>query len=629
MSAKEIVEAFTRKGAVSGGVSEQESELDPPHSSLIILDELDNKLLLGAHIEALKNPPSPSLPHSHTLSLYSYLHALFTGSRGNSKESIRRLGKLFNVCIDLFKEGRFTKQESSELLEVMLSVIRQMNKKQTESSILRILTDFSPDSLNENSVDGHGSVLELIPQLVSRNGEAVCRIYTLETICEMTFPVTSAVILSATLVDLCESEDDLRKAINKIKAYVKWNSSSLLGPQHAETDTSAGHNQFVVEPEDLPALIYQMTCLSRKFDITNDNTLILLGKKLVIEALTEVLDFLFHDGCRWINIMESRGSAAVVTRRIQNIMSTIIHHLSLLVSKDQGISSEIVKMIKNRSMLIVRSAGPVGAESALLESGPITDTTIPVTAPATATSQPAFLTCVATASSPTLPKSAPPTSRDQQTTLSPSRLLLSLLVANAPRLEDTVLHALCESIQEMYVSQSLHLQSLWFGPEVWARASQSRVLTPPNLQQLFSHVLSGPMMVEGIVAPLMKCACGLLQLATTGAGTSSSAVSSTLKTLSSLSTSTLVLSPTCLESICLRAPQDEYNSSELAASSGPGFGAWLLIQLFASCRHARLLIIRYAVLHYFQFLHCNFYCNSMLLFFQGNCVKVTNGDFFG
>ena len=350
MSTNRIIEVFYRKG------HGQENESNC--SSDVELDTLDNKILLKENVDALRDSPD----------LFTYIFALFNGSKGNnSKECLRRLGKLFNVSIDLFKQGKFAKQQATELLEVMLSVIRHLNTKQTDSSILAVLKDFSPDSLSENSINGHSCVLQLVPQLVSRNGEVVCRTYTLEMICEMTFPVTSAVILSTTLVDLCESENDLRKTITKIKAYVKWNSLSLQGKASSTPSTSleGTHHHFVVEPEDLPALIYQLTNLSRKFENSNDNVLTALGKKLVVEALTEVLDSLFHDACQCIRSLESTASSGAVSGRIHNIMSTIVHHLSLLVSKDQGISSEVVKLIKSRSMLIVHTAGRVTAPQGL------------------------------------------------------------------------------------------------------------------------------------------------------------------------------------------------------------------------------------------------------------------------
>ena len=171
-----------------------------------------------------------------------------------------------------------------------------------------------------------------------------------------------------------------------------------------------------------------------------------------------------------------------------------------------------------------------------------------------------------------------------------------------------MLLGLCESIQEVYEAQSLPLQSLWFSANIWEHASQSRIVTPVSLQHLFVQILTGPLMVEGIVQPLMKCACGLLQQASsspTSTG-STTATSSALKAHSSLSASSLVISPMPYESLCQQtaatqtysvaattsAATTDVCTTVLATTSAPGFGAWLLIQLFLNCRHARLPIIR-------------------------------------
>lgn len=568
MSTGKIIEAFYERGHQGSGRHQidQNSDSTSSNNLPLALDEIDNKILLKDNVDSLHNSPD----------LFPYIYALFVGSKGNSKESLRRLGKLFNTSIVLFKQGKFEKQEATELLELMFSVIRQLSTKQTDSSILNILKDFSPDPLSESNVSGHGCVLQLVPQLVSRNGESLCRTYTLEMICEMTFPVTSAVVLCATLVDLCETEDDLRKTIDKIKAYVKWNPSSLQSTHNAVASSS---NHFIVDPEDLPALIYQLTSLSRKFDNSNDNALISLAKVLIIDALTDVLDLLFHEACHCQDVVISSGSTAAVMHRIHNIMSTIVHHLSLLVSKDKGISSEIVKLVKCRRMLIACTNRRPTPSLVIAD---------PATVPASSSSQLPLLTEPTSLLSPPQPLSCRGT-RSTVPMLSPSRLLLALLAAKAPRLEDSMLHSLCESIHEVYVSQSLHLQSLWFGVDVWAQASQSHVVSPSSLHQLFTQILSGSLMVEGIVVPLMKYACGLLHLVTS----SSNNGLTDLKSFSCLSSSSLAIVPCDYSSPCSALkPQRAILSSDFTATSASEFGAWLLIQLFTSCRHARLPIIR-------------------------------------
>ena len=158
--------------------------------------------------------------------------------------------------------------------------------------------------------------------------------------------------------------------------------------------------------------------------------------------------------------------------------------------------------------------------------------------------------------------------------LSPSRLLVALLAAKAPRLEDSLLAGLRDSVQEIYAARSLHVHSLWFEEEVWRQASQAGLLSPAQLQRLFCQVLQGPMMVEGIASPLLKLACCLVQSASLNVALRGNLASSSLH----ISTS----------SQC----SWEHPPNAALAASTQGFGAWLLIELFTRCKHARVSIMR-------------------------------------
>ena len=561
---EKIIQCFTSKGGY--GINNETNRT----SSCVELDDIDNKTLLKENVKLILDSDSSIL--------FPYIRALFIRTNGNTKESLRRLGKLFSTSVDLMKLGKFSKQENNEILELLLSTTRMLNRKQTEAGIVTILREFSLDPLNEESINGHNSALELIPQLVSRNGEKVCREYALDTIHEMSFPRSSIVALSATLVNLCECESDLRKAIEKIKSYIVLDTACLVG----NSAVLGNINSVVVVPEDLPALIYQLTCLSRKFETSSDNSLISLSKKLVFEAVSNVLDSLVHATKNGIEACKLSDAAEAISGRLFDIMSTIVHHLSLLVSKDQGISSEIVKLVKSRGIFV-----PCRVDSFICTALSLS------TAPSKAYNAPstqAPLHPISMNREEHIPSC--PIIGDNSAFMSTSRLLLALLAAKAPRLEDGIVQNICESIQEVYSARSLHVQSQWFPPHDWVEVCQTGVLSSTNLQRLFADIFNGPLMVESIVQPIMKCATALL-LSPGSVFTFGTSFSTALKSLSSLSTSNLTISPLPIASLSSIISSTDINSKSSCASSPQGLGAWLLVQLFICCPHARFPVIRY------------------------------------
>ena len=567
MSTKDIIQAFSRRRG-----AESLNKVDG--DVVLSLDNYDCNLLLKDNIDSLKENEG----HDLSSDLFSYVCALFIGSRGCSKESLQRMGKLFLVSIKLLKRGSFSRQQSAELLELMLSSIRFLEPKQTEPSILAILKDFNSNATEESKANCEAA-LQLVPHLVARNGDIICRQYAVELICEMKFPVKSVVVLASILVDLCVCEDHLVRAVNKIAAHIVWDRSSLTS---AFVDESLKDEIIhVVEPEDLPALVYQLLCLSRKFESSSNNTLIVLSKKVVLESLTEVLDKLFDDACDVMRslLFDSHPSSNAVDSRIRNILSTIIHHISLLVSKDQGMSNEIVKLLRNNTVFSLKK-GDNSKKNSLYPDMK----SLPHSSSSQCTKESMDMTASFHIHSAThdshiaVEKSVP--------CPSPSRLLLVFLVAKAPRLEDSTVQGFCDCVQVVYSGQTLQYQSLWFENKVWAETTQSDVIIPKTIQHLLEQIISGPFLVESILLPMMKCACALLEFSETGfAGPF-------LRGLLVLSSGNMSVSSTSYESLYRQNIQRVCSSSLDLPTSPAGMGAWLMIQLFKKCQHASVFVLR-------------------------------------
>ena len=222
-------------------------------------------------------------------------------------------------------------------MELILSSVRLLSVEHAQTCAERVLagitrTSMSPD--NTSAVSGHCAALELLPQLVARAGIR-CKEYVIDKMCEMTWPAPAAVMLSAALVELCQTEADCRRAAAKISAHIHWGPS--LGPG-SQSALSGGEQRPYVSPEDLPGLVYQLTTISCKCgegDLASAAPAAAV-RALVVDEVADALDGLLDSsmvpqGGAGGGHGGSNGGGA----RVDTLLATIVHHLTLLVSKDQ------------------------------------------------------------------------------------------------------------------------------------------------------------------------------------------------------------------------------------------------------------------------------------------------------
>lgn len=264
------------------------------------------------------------------------------------------MGIVFSKCIQLLKKGIIVDHERPQLVEILFSCIRVLSIEHAQTCADKVLADFRPSA---GTLSGHCGALELLPQLVIQAGSK-CRDYIVDKICEMTWPVSATVMLAACLVELSDSEKDCRQAATKISAHIHWRWD--LDAQGGTA--SSARETHLVDPEDLPGLMYQLTALSTKCGEGGLSlpSAISAVKCLVVDEVADALDRLL-DSSRlgvgrasnkdeedaevgdWLTggLMSGRSHpplarpSAAVSARITALVSTIIHHLALLVSKDQ------------------------------------------------------------------------------------------------------------------------------------------------------------------------------------------------------------------------------------------------------------------------------------------------------
>jgi hypothetical protein len=270
-------------------------------------------------------------------------------------------------------------------------------------------------------------------------------------------------MLSSALLEMCENEEECEKSLQKISKQIRLNldndyinnndnnnsgieiddsNISLIEPicssQFGYTDITASNSSIIfsedvsytqhkrmnkinsLEPEDLPSLLYQITSLGIKLHLyyiklhlyyINLPSLLYqitsLGRKCdnfsssikstVVDIISKTIDKLLFALKDEIDKRETLSTSNI--KRIDSILATIIHHLSLVISKDQGIATEIISFIKNRRFIQQKEYNHRINNDYLV---------------------------------------------------SPGRLLLCMLAAKSPRQQDRIISGLCETISEIY-----------------------------------------------------------------------------------------------------------------------------------------------------------------------------------
>ena len=388
--------------------------------------------------------------------------------------------KCFSIGIDLIKDGIgqfLLKSDEIELYDTLISNAHLLTEAETQQCVSRILNQFcvaTPENLQ-----GLGRSLELLSQLAAaRPDDAKVRnnVITQLLTPAREWPGRAVGMLASCLVELVESEGDCEEALRKLGGFVSWPpggtgtragkpqqqgggggggggvgsgssggcdndsldiyaaSSSSESPIFSDIgggrggggggDSSASSPRIAsriskaetqIDPEELPPLFYQMTLLSKKME--NGSAYL---KSIVVDAIVKSLDLLVTQ----TNIYRDQGGGmtgsnhSVMRQRAKDVISTIVHHLSILVSKDQGISAEILSCVKNRRLLLRQKVGTQSRGD------------------------------------------SPPASTVIQA-ISPARLLLCMLAARAPRLEEKLNSALCDVLVEVQTVVDKSSVSMW------------------------------------------------------------------------------------------------------------------------------------------------------------------------
>jgi hypothetical protein len=238
-----------------------------------------------------------SLARERSNDLIPFISAIFVGSQHISASATSRFGRLFTESIQFLRDDLLTERQTTQLTDLLFSNLRNLSKDQAQHCVDQIVTELPRQNRQFQST------LIVLPQLAAVAGEK-CRDYVIERLCGLAWPSGAVVLFASTLVELNASHKNDLEIIQKISSSIKL---------HGAPETER------IPIEDLPSLVYHLT------SIASDSAPNV--RRLVLDTVANSLDHIAVEVQS--DPQSSRGTI------LRQVMSTIVHHLALIVSKDQ------------------------------------------------------------------------------------------------------------------------------------------------------------------------------------------------------------------------------------------------------------------------------------------------------
>ncbi len=283
-------------------------------------------------------------------------------------------------------------------------------------------------------------VWPLITVKVSTDDKA----YLIDRLCGFKWPIHSIVRICSALVEVSFSFEECVKAINKIEHVIlSWKSSRSLNS---------------VDLEELPALFYQLTSIGKSPNDrnceNNDEIMGNISHKIIV-SVTKSLDSLLCD----YQAIKNNSSTNQISL-YNAILATIVHHLTLVISKDQILSREIVNIFKLRDFDSIKIDKSINHRQLNSDSSMVNS-------------------------------------------ISPSLLVLLLLVTKSPRQEDKIIQLIKDLIIDSYNILDVSNNAEFYQNKMW---KIDDYLSFENIKFSFETLVRGPLMVESLIKPLLNLA---------------------------------------------------------------------------------------------------------------------------
>jgi hypothetical protein len=222
-------------------------------------------------------------------------------------------------CIKSIYNGSMTQEECRGIFDLVNANCDFLSEDQAKHLIDMIL-DSAERSIASTTLT---YLYDLLPSLIRDSSE--CREHVVSRLYQMDWAHDCVVVSASCLTAVCVSAPECERAINKLTCYIKGNSSKI----HSTNNFDNTLKGYVIDPEDIPLLVYHLTSLSKK---CSSGTSLRL---LLINVLSDSLDCIMQTAI---------NTNTATAKKMRNVISTIMLHLSTMVVRDQ-VSLDYIRIV--------------------------------------------------------------------------------------------------------------------------------------------------------------------------------------------------------------------------------------------------------------------------------------------
>ncbi len=420
-------------------------------------DSVSDDVIAKIHSEPIGQLLQASIMNDLLLEqqLGSYLSAILCAFSTKLNTKVREI--VYKLIIARLSEGKFCESEAKRVLEYMSLYAHQLTDSECYQIISKVLGSKTKWVLQKNNHMGlrdFAGILEFLCRMCERAESTVRRKCHAAILNYHTakWPACVTVMLASAATEISSTSSECSATLQHIRQRLRWQGQKNVIPPSLERGD-------YVEPDELPVLIFHAVSLLKKPG----------GEPLrssIMDMLIIFVDTILND-CEEVNINASRSSSSSSSSmttaynrtnfRASSVLGTIVHHLSLLLAKDQGIVMEILTRIKDVDLGITSS----------------------------------------------------------EPSISQGVILIALLAARVPRQTTKVLGALCDSISRI---STAHLR--FQKDKILVKVPQDVVtmivpLTLSQIQFSLSKFSKSPLLTEQLSPPLVGLALALVDTAST------------------------------------------------------------------------------------------------------------------
>ena len=367
--------------------------------------------------------------------------------------------------IQIIQLGGLYQKELQLLQEHLIAHIHFLNDEECLRLLSKMFNESWEKSLTETT-PALNVTLELAVRFSQRSSNPVLRDKVHEHLMNFSggkWPEFAVLILVAAAVECSDSVRECESVLERVRECALWSKSLIYGKTGFDL-------------ESVPTLLYHIMSLCRKEQVSSEKLVSKVVDLLAhstdsllnlqdcghlqtkVGTRTDILRFRDYSTSNSTDVSSTFDLIQNTAYRIPSVLATMVHHMSLFITKDQGLMEELLKRARNRNFGI--------------ENTPH---------------------------------------------VSPSVLMMCMLAASAPRHGDAMLRALSDVISVSFDFElrfsTLTAHQAGSSAGHWFRFCSDELLQQGAAMKLcdaFEHLPRSPLMAECLASPLLRLSVMLL-----------------------------------------------------------------------------------------------------------------------